>query len=103
MRPRCVEVEIAESGQNTRWPHARIHAWGQSLALMMACSRLTMARSGTRVSAIFASAALSPSILSAPAFSSWPRCFIAARSSAVKPPDVLPSAAALLSSRTTLP
>src|SRR5574341_2204700 len=58
-----------------------------ALALMIAWSRLAMARSGSDISAIFASTALSPSTwsprgpLRACAFSSWARSFIAARSS----------------------
>src|SRR2546425_11055895 len=62
-----------------------------ALALMMAWSRLAMARSGSRISAIFASTALSPSALSArgprpaDAFRSWTYSFIAARSSSVNP------------------
>src|SRR5437016_5245407 len=48
-----------------------------ALPLMMAWSRSAMARSGSGMSAIFAST--SPS----PAFSSWTRSFIAARSSSV--------------------
>ena len=46
-----------------------------------------MARSGSGISAIFASRALSPSAFAASAFSSWARSFIAARSSAVNPLD----------------
>src|SRR3989475_7611457 len=73
-----------------------------ALALMTACSRLPMARSGSGISAIFASTALSPSALSAreprraAAFSSWARSFIAARSSSVNPLNVLPIAVVLL-------
>src|SRR5215211_330657 len=65
-------------------------------ALMMACSRSAMARSGSGISAIFASTSLSPSALPArgprraPAFSSWARSLIAARSSSVNPLDALP-------------
>ena len=44
-----------------------------------------MARSGSGISAIFASTALSPSAFSVSAFSSWTRSFIAARSSSVNP------------------
>src|SRR5687767_4057272 len=47
-----------------------------------------MARSEPRISATFASRALSPSALAASAFSSWARSFIAARSSGVNPVDV---------------
>src|SRR4029450_7810938 len=59
------------------------------LALTMAWSRSAMARSGSGISAIFASTSLSPSaffareLRRASAFSSWARSFIAARSSAV--------------------
>src|SRR5947208_7129454 len=66
-----------------------------ALALMIAWSRLPMARSGSGISAIFASTALSPSAFSArgprraDAFNSWWRAFIAARSSSVHPSDVL--------------
>src|SRR5947209_16046405 len=62
-----------------------------ALALMIAWSRLAMARSGSDISAIFARTALSPSALSArgprPAevFISWTYSFIAARSSSVNP------------------
>ena len=52
---------------------------------------LAMVRSGSCISAIFASTSLSPSALSclarASAFSSLARSFIAARSSSVKPLD----------------
>ena len=51
-----------------------------------------MARSGSGISAIFASSALSPSALRASAFSSWARSLIAARSSAVNPLDLVPLA-----------
>jgi hypothetical protein len=67
-----------------------------ALALMMAWSRSAMARSGSGMSAIFASTSLSPSALCArgprraAAFSSWTRSFIAARSSSVNPLDALP-------------
>ena len=51
-----------------------------------------MARSGSGISAIFASTSLSPSALPARAvaFSSWARPLIAARSSSVNPLDALP-------------
>ena len=55
-----------------------------------------MARSGSGMSAIFASTSLSPSALCArgprraAAFSSWTRSFIAVRSSSVNPLDALP-------------
>src|SRR5438874_9843968 len=73
------------------------HSLGEragALALMIAWSRLAMARSGSRISAIFASTALSPFALSA--FNSWTRSFIAARSSSVNPLNFLPIAVALL-------
>src|SRR5437773_8411933 len=72
------------------------------LALMIAWSRLPMARSGSRISAIFASTALSPSALSArgprsaDAFISWTWSFIAARSSSVNPLNFLLVAVVLL-------
>src|SRR5712664_2286645 len=52
-----------------------------ALSLMIVWSRLAMVRSGSRISAIFASTALSPSPL--PAFISWTRSLIAPRSSSV--------------------
>src|SRR5207249_11311482 len=73
-----------------------------ALALMIAWSRLAMARSGAGISAIFASTALSPSALSArrprraSAFNSWARSFIAARSSSVNPLDFVLIAVVLL-------
>src|SRR5256884_8716134 len=64
-----------------------------ALALMIAWSRLAMARSGSFIATIAASTSLSPSALSlsarASAFSSWARAFIAARSSSVNPLDFL--------------
>src|SRR5207244_7526011 len=72
------------------------------LALMIAWSRLAIARSGSGISAIFASTAVSPSALSArgprraAAFSSWMRSLIATRSSSVNPLNVLPIAVVLL-------
>src|SRR5918996_5322034 len=56
-----------------------------ALALMIAWIRLAMVRSGSGISAIFASRSFSP----ASAFSSRARSFMAARSSAVKPLDFL--------------
>src|SRR5437879_9259995 len=56
-----------------------------ALPLMMAWSRLAMARSGSGSSAIFASATLSPSALRAAIFCSWTRSIIAAFSSSVNP------------------
>src|SRR6266511_1729857 len=69
-----------------------------ALALMIAWSRSPMARSDAGIAAIFASTALSPSALPArePAFSSWARSLIAARSSSVNPLDFLLTAVALL-------
>src|SRR5437870_4929130 len=73
-----------------------------ALALMIAWSRLAMVRSGSRISAIFASTALSPSALSArgprpaDAFRSWRYSFIAARSSSVNPLNFSLIAVALL-------
>src|SRR5215218_6910280 len=62
-----------------------------ALALMIAWSRSPMARSGSGISAIFASRSLSPSAFflftRASAFSSWARSLIAARSSSVNPLD----------------
>jgi len=52
-----------------------------ALSLMTVWRRLAMVRSGSRISAIFASTALSPSPL--PAFISWTRSLIAPRSSSV--------------------
>src|SRR2546428_3942129 len=73
-----------------------------ALALMIAWTRLAMARSGSDISSIFASTALSPSALSArgprlaDVFSSWTRSFIAARSSSVNPVNFLLLAVVLL-------
>ena len=63
---------------------------------MIAWSRLAIVRSGSGISVIFASTALSPSALLAAAFSSWARSFIAARSSSVNPLDFLLTAVLLL-------
>src|SRR5436190_15287909 len=68
-----------------------------ALALMIAWSRLAMARSGSRIAAIFASTSPSPAASSfvargprrASALRSCARSFIAARSSSVNPLDVL--------------
>src|SRR3989475_7097810 len=71
-------------------------------ALRMAWSRSAMARSGSGISAIFASTSLSPSAFfargprRASVFSSWARSFIAARSSSVNPLTPLPVTVALL-------
>src|SRR5881296_3052142 len=73
-----------------------------ALALMIVWSRLAVARSGSRISAIFASTALSPSALSArgpraaDTFFSWRYSFIAARSSSVNPVNFLLTALLLL-------
>src|SRR6266545_4647534 len=71
-----------------------------ALALMISWSRSAMARSGSDISAIFASTAPSPAARSlfarASAFSSWARSFIAARSSSVNPLNVVPLAVVLL-------
>src|SRR3989449_1775450 len=70
-------------------PYQVLGARPGAMALMIAWSRLAMARSGSRISAIFASRALAPSALSArgprpaDAFRSWRYSFIAARSSSV--------------------
>jgi hypothetical protein len=70
-----------------------------ALASTIAWSRLAMARSDPFIAAIAASRSRSPSarflLARASAFSSWARAFIAARSSAVNPLDVLLRAAAL--------
>src|SRR4029434_9278271 len=75
-------------------PYQSLGERAGALALMIAWSRLPMARSGSGISAIFASTALSPSALSA--FSSWMRSFIAARSSSVNPSGFLPLVVVLL-------
>src|SRR5215216_609932 len=71
-----------------------------ALALMIAWSRLAMARSGSCIAAIASSAALSPSALSllvrSSAFSSLARSFIAAFSSSVNPLGFLLLAVVLL-------
>src|SRR5579871_3112848 len=67
---------------------------------MIAWTRSPKTRSDSGIAAIAASTALSPSALSlfarASAFNSLARSFIAARSSAVNPRDVLPIASGLL-------
>src|SRR5882762_3287711 len=65
-----------------------------ALSLMIVWSRLAMVRSGSRISAIFANTALSPSPL--PAFISWTRSLIAPRSPSVNPLDFLLIAVVLL-------
>ena len=68
---------------------------------MMAWIRSAMTRSGSGISAIFSSTSFSPSALvareprRADAFSSRAYSFIAARSSAVNPSDVVPRVAPL--------
>src|SRR6516165_11043121 len=84
-------------------PYQVFGARAGALALMIAWSRLAMVRSGSDISAIFASTSLSPSALflfaRASAFSSWARSFIAARSSSVNPLDFLLIAVVLLALR----
>src|SRR5688500_7054248 len=67
-----------------------------ALDLMRAWSFLAMARSGSGISAILASRALSPSARCASALSSRARSFMASRSSAVKPLPGLLAAAVVL-------
>src|SRR5215813_2188054 len=79
-------------------PYQVVGVRAGALAVMTAWSRSPRTRSGSVISASFASTALSLSALAAGArraavFSSWARSFIAPRSSAVNPPDVLPLAA----------
>src|SRR3989475_6768176 len=62
-------------------PYQRLGERPGALSLIIAWSRLAMVRSGSRISAIFASTAVSPSPL--PAFISWTRSLIAPRSSSV--------------------
>src|SRR5437870_9375018 len=62
-------------------PYQSLGVRAGAVSLMIVWSRLAMARSGSRISAIFASTALSPSPL--PAFISWTRSLIAPRSSSV--------------------
>src|SRR5881628_143014 len=80
-------------------PYQSLGERAGTLALMIAWSRLPMARSGSGISAIFASTEPSPSTPGpgpAVAFSSWTRSFIAARSSSVNPLDFLLIAVVLL-------
>src|ERR687897_1704462 len=69
-----------------------------ALALTIAWIRSAMTRSGSGISAIFASTSLSPSAFAArvlrraSAFTSWARSFIADRSASVNPSDFLPLA-----------
>src|SRR5213592_1105190 len=62
-------------------PYQSLGVRAGALSLIIVWSRLAMVRSGSRISAIFASTALSPSLL--PAFISWTRSLIAPRSSSV--------------------
>jgi len=77
-------------------PGLRRKGWGAGFDKLM--EPLAMARSGSGISANFASTALSPFVLSAPgprrpsACSSRARSFIAARSSSVNPVDIVPAA-----------
>src|SRR5438270_4846172 len=64
-------------------PYQSLGERAGGLSLMIAWSRLAMVRSGSGISAIFASTAASPSPLSA--LSSWMRSFIAPCSSSVNP------------------
>src|SRR5262245_25108245 len=80
-------------------PYQVLGARAGALALTMAWTRSARTRSGSAISAIFASTSLSPSALAprgprrAAAFNSWACSFIAPRSSSVNPPDVLVFAA----------
>src|SRR5438094_2218382 len=62
-------------------PYQSLGERAGALSLIIAWSRLAMVRSGSRISAIFASTAVSPSPF--PAFISWTRSLIAPRSSSV--------------------
>src|SRR3954454_12455128 len=64
-----------------------------ALAVTIPWSRSAMTRSDSGISAIFASTSLSPSAADLADFRSRARSFIAARSSAVNPPDPLPAVA----------
>src|SRR5712692_202048 len=75
-------------------PYQSLGERAGALALMIAWSLLPVVRSGSGISAIFASTALSPSALSA--FSSWTRSFIAPCSSSVNPLNFLLIAVVLL-------
>src|SRR5438477_2974557 len=77
-------------------PYQSLGERAAALSLMIIWSRLAMVRSGSGISAIFASTAPSPSPLSAPAFSSWMRSFIAPCSSSVNPLNFLLVAVVLL-------
>src|SRR5436309_10759714 len=75
-------------------PYQSLGERAGALSLMIAWSRLAMVRSGSRISAIFASTAAFPSPLSA--LSSWMRSFIAPCSSSVNPLNFLLVAVVLL-------
>src|SRR5437879_10165637 len=66
-------------------PYQVVGEMAGALALTIAWSRLAMARSGSCISAIFASRSLSPSALRVAIFCSWTRSIIAAFSSSVNP------------------
>src|SRR5438094_4865058 len=68
-------------------PYQSLGEWAGAVSLMIAWSRLAMVRSGSGISAMFASTALSPSSLSA--LSSWTRSLIAPCSSSVNPLNFL--------------
>src|SRR5437867_10306327 len=75
-------------------PYQSLGERAGALSLMIAWSRLAMVRSGSGISAIFASTAAFPSPLSA--LSSWMRSFIAPCSSSVNPLNFLLVAVVLL-------
>src|SRR3989475_1568512 len=68
-------------------PYQSLGESAGALSLVIVWSRLAMVRSGSRISAIFASTAPSPSALSV--LSSWMRFFIAPCSSSVNPLNFL--------------
>src|SRR2546422_11356911 len=76
-------------------PYQSLGVRAGELSLMIVWRRLAMVRSGSRISAIFASTTLSPSPL--PAFISWTRSLIAPRSSSVNALAFLLVAVVLLS------
>src|SRR5712692_5054616 len=75
-------------------PYQSLGERAGALSLMIAWSRFPIVRSGSRIPAIFASTAPSPSALSA--LSSWMRSFIAPCSSSVNPLNFLLVAVVLL-------
>src|SRR5947199_10238273 len=75
-------------------PYQSLGERAGAVSLMIAWSRLAMVRSGSGISAIFASTALSPSALSP--LSSWMRSLIAPCSSSVNPLNFLLVAVVLL-------